>query len=546
MVNISKSFKLVVRRSFMPKKVLVLDSVDKICKDVLEEKGIEVDYKKSLGEVLEFNYSGIIVRSATKVNSEVMNKFSQLEVIGRAGAGVDNIDINEATRRGIAVVNAPYANSVSVAELVFSYMLSNARKLNYADITTKQGEWKKSELIGSELYNKTIGIVGLGNIGKEVAKRAASFNMKILYFDPFVDEQKIGFVSLSKTPLDAILKNSDFITIHVAGDKVQGILNKGNLCLVKDNAMLINTSRPNVFEHDSLEEILEKKPGLRVALDVHDIEKPGQKPLARFGDRIILTPHIGASTKEAQERCALVVAEQVVDYLNNHRAEFLVNGFKIEKEFYKYLELVDKISYLGTAFLNKQPNKIELSCYGKLNEYSDTISRAAIKGALRFNTDIFVNYFNAKHIAKEKDIALVARQPDLGKKYGESVTVDLVDDNRTSIRGTIDEEGRLVVKRIGDYLLNIELKGNLALFEYDDSKGALESLGRVAKENDLNIIYANQVSSVDRTRAFCFFELDNMPKLDVFCNLEKTGLVVRDKFGETKTLKVYHAVGVTF
>lgn len=531
----------------MPKKVLILDSVDRICKDILEEKGIEVDSKESLADVLEFNYSSIIVRSATKVNSEVINKFGPLlEVIGRAGAGVDNIDINEATRRGIAVVNAPYANSVSVAELVFSYMLSNVRKLNYADMTTKQGEWKKSELIGSELHNKTIGIIGLGNIGKEVAKRAASFNMKILYFDPFVDDTRVDFVNINKTSLDVLLKNSDFITVHVAGDKVQSILNKGNLCLVKDNAMLINTSRPNVFEHGSLEEILEKKQGLRVALDVHDIEKAGQKPLAGFGDRVILTPHIGASTKEAQERCALVVAEQVVDYLNNHRAEFLVNGFKIEKEFYKYLELVDKISYLGTTFLNRQPNKIEISCYGKLNEYSDTLSRAAIRGALRFNTDTFVNYFNAKHVAKEKNISLVVRQPDLGKKYGESVTVDLVDDNRISVRGTIDEEGRLVVKRVGDYFLNIELKGNLALFEYDDAKGALESLGRAAKENDLNIVYANQVSSADRTRAFCFFELDNMPKLDFFCGLEKTGLVVSDKSGNAKTLKVYHAIGISF
>ncbi len=543
---ISKSFKFNLLLAFMAKKVLILDSVDKICGDILKEGGIEIDSRKSLQDVLTFDYDGLIVRSATKVNASIMNKFAPLEIIGRAGAGIDNIDINEATKKGIAVVNAPYANSISVAELVFSYFLYDARNLGYADSTTKQGEWKKAELIGSELYNKTLGVIGLGNIGKEVAKRAASFGMKILYFDPFVDDARVDSASVNKTSLDNLLKNSDLITIHVSGDNVNGILNSENLSLVKDNAVLVNTARPHVFEKGSLENVLEKKQNLRVALDVHDVEKAGQKPLTGFGDRVILTPHIGASTKEAQERCARVVAEQFVDYFKNHSAQFLVNGFKIKKEFYKYLGLVDKISYLGAAFLNRQPNKIEISCYGKLNEYSDTLSRAAIRGTLRFSTDTFVNYFNAKHVAKDKGIELILRQPDFDKKYGESVTVDLIDSDRISVRGTIDEEGRTVVKRINEYLVNIDLKGNLAFFEYDDSKGALEALGRLAKEKDLNIVNTNQVSSSDRMKAFCFFELDNMPKLDVFDSLEKTGLAVSDKSGNAKTLKVYHAIGISF
>ena len=530
----------------MPKKVLVLDSVDKVYEEILRANNILFDAKKSLDEVVEFDYNGLIVRSATKVNSDVINKFNQLEVIGRAGAGVDNIDVNEANRKGIAVVNAPYANGISVAELVFAYMLYDSRKLGYADSTTKLGEWKKSELIGKELFNKTIGIVGLGNIGKEVAKRAASFGMNILYCDPFVDETKVGFADIKKVSLGYLLQNSDFITVHAAGEKIKGLLAEVNLQLLKDEAMLINTSRANVFEQGSLEFILEKKPKLKIALDVHDIEKSGPKPLAKFGERVILTPHIGASTKEAQKRCAKVVAEQVADYLNNHRAEYLVNGFKIKKEFYRYLELVDNISYLGTAFLKKQPTSIELSCYGQLNEYPDTLSMAAIKGSLRFNTDVFVNYFNAKHIAAEKNINIILRQLDLSKKYGESVTVDLVDSKRISIRGTIDEEGRTVVKRINEYLVNIELKGNLVFFEYDDSKGALEALGRLAKEKDLNIINTNQVSSSDRSKAFCFFELDNMPNTKIFDDLENEGLVIYDKFGNTKNLKIHYAVGIVF
>lgn len=304
-------------------KVLITDEVAEEAINKLKEKH-EVVYKELRGDALANEigeYDALMVRSGTKVTSDIIERAERLKVIGRAGIGVDNIDVEAASRKGIYVVNAPSGSTISVAELVIGHMLSLARHLTKADYTLKHGEWAKKKLKGVEIYGKTLGIIGLGRIGRAVAERAKAMGMKIIGYDPYIKECKVA----EMVPLDEVIRKADFITIHVPlTDETRHIIGKEELNMMKNTAYLINCARGGVVDEEALYNALSEGKIAGAALDVFENEPPTGSKLLEL-DNIVVSPHIGASTKEGQIRAGVICAEQIMKVLDGEQPDFWVN-----------------------------------------------------------------------------------------------------------------------------------------------------------------------------------------------------------------------------
>lgn len=315
-------------------KILVSDKLAEEALEVLRKEA-EVDYfeptPEELLEVIE-KYDAIIVRSRTKVPADVIEKGKNLKVIGRAGVGVDNIDVKKATEKEIPVVNAPRGSTHSVAELVFGHMLSLARHLAYADRSLREGRWEKKKLKGIELQEKTLGIIGFGRIGQEVWKLAQVFGMKCIAYDPYAPVELIKEKKAEPGTLEDVLKNSDFITIHaLLTDETRHMISDAQFEMMKDTAYIINCARGGIIDEGALYTALKEKKIAGAALDVFETEPPGKSRLFEF-DNIVFTPHLGASTKEGQIRAGITSAEQVLKVLKGEKPDFIVNKEVLEQK----------------------------------------------------------------------------------------------------------------------------------------------------------------------------------------------------------------------
>lgn len=308
-------------------KILVTDKMADEALEMIKKKHdvvfSELDPEGLLNEIGK--YDALVVRSRTKATKEVIKKGKNLKVIGRAGVGVDNIDVSEATKRKIPVVNAPGGATISVSELTFAHMLSLARNLCKSDSTMKNGLWEKKKLKGTEVYDKTLGLVGSGRIGAEVGKRAKAFGMKILVYDPYLSKETAEKYDFELIELDSLLKNSDFISIHTPlTDKTKGMIGEKEFEKMKNNAFIINCARGGVIDESALYDALKKGRIKGAALDVYESEPPKDSPLLTL-DNIVFTPHLGASTNEAQIRAGTITAEQVLKVLGGQKPDFCVN-----------------------------------------------------------------------------------------------------------------------------------------------------------------------------------------------------------------------------
>jgi len=316
-------------------KILVTDPISKEGLDIINRAGAEVDTRLGLkAEELKSiigNYDALIVRSQTKVTAEVIRAGKNLKVIARAGAGVDNIDVNEATRAGILVVNAPTSNTIAVAEHVFGLMLALARHIPQAHNKLKSGVWAKSEFMGTELRGKTLGIIGLGKIGAEVAKRAQAFEMKVIANDPFVSADYARNLQVELVSLKKLLKESDLITLHLTlTTSTKGLIGAKELALVKPTVRIINCARGELIDEEALAKAIEGRKIAGAAVDVYCKEPTTQCALFRC-DNVINTPHLAASTTEAQTLAATIVAEQIIDVLNGRLPKYPVNNPSVKK-----------------------------------------------------------------------------------------------------------------------------------------------------------------------------------------------------------------------
>ena len=305
----------------MAPKVLVSDALSETAVQIFRDRGVEVDYlpdlgkdKEKLAEIIG-NYDGLAIRSATKVTEKLLEKATRLKVIGRAGIGVDNVDIPAASKKGVIVMNTPFGNSVTTAEHAIALMFAVARQLPEASVSTHAGKWEKNRFMGVELFNKTLGVIGAGNIGGIVIDRARGLHMKVLAYDPFLSDERAKEIGATKVELDELLARADFITLHVPlTDKTRNILSAENLAKTKKGVRIVNAARGGLIDEAALAELLKSGHVAGAALDVFATEPATESPL--FGlPNVVVTPHLGASTTEAQENVALQVAEQMSDYL---------------------------------------------------------------------------------------------------------------------------------------------------------------------------------------------------------------------------------------
>jgi D-3-phosphoglycerate dehydrogenase len=491
-------------------ELLIADEMPVEFEKTLLKEGISVANKPQITKeelISEIpKYHGLIVRSKTKVTKEIIDAASNLKVIGRPGTGLDNVDLEAANMKGIAVFNTPTSNKISVAELAIGYMISLSRSIIPYDNDTKNGGWSKGKMPGKrELYGKTLGIIGLGYIGEEVAKKAEAFGMNVIYHDPYKRVEKYQSVSIEK-----LFEEADFITVHVPSkEDTNSMINHGLLGRMKKNAAFINTSRAEVVERDALEKILEERQDLMAAADVFYDEKAGEKGLAKFKERVILTPHIGASTHDAQERGAQQLAELVLDCFKSGIPKFAVNMPRIDEGHFHYGKLSERIAYLGCNLLNMRPNKVEISCYGDLEKYTDFLMNVALIPIVKYQSDFqSVNAINSIRLAEGMNMQIIKRKPHT-EGYGNSITLDLIVDreNSISIRGTIDDN-RVKMMRIGDYNgLSVVAEGKPLMAMYDESYGILEAISHVLAKYQLSAVSMSSGEDKKTNREMAFLNL---------------------------------------
>lgn len=479
-------------------KVLVSDALGQGGMEILrQEKGLQVDekiglkpeeLKKIIGE-----YDAILVRSATKVTAEIIEAGKKLRVIGRAGVGVDNVDLEAATKRGIIVMNTPEGNTISTAELSFSMLMAVARNLPQADAHVKKGEWKRSKFQGAELNGKALGVVGFGRIGREVAKRASAFNMKVMVFDPFISKEAVKEWPVEFVDFPTMLKNVDFITFHTPlTAETKNLLNKETFKLCKKGLRIVNCARGGIVDEQALVEAIQSGQVAGAAFDVFVAEPPpADHPLLKL-PQFICTPHLGAVTQEAQENVAVDVAKQVIDALNDRAIKNAVNMPNLDPDTLKglkpWLVLAEKIGMLYPQLFDGSIKKVEIRYGGDPTRFKTApLTIAILKGLLTPICGETVNFVNAPAMAKERGIHVSEGISTSSADFTSYIDVEVLQGKETHrVMGTLfDQEPRIV--RINDFLIDVEPKGWVLFIKNEDLPGVVGMVGTMLGKNRINI-----------------------------------------------------------
>lgn len=478
-------------------KVLVSDNLSQKGIDILKKAGLDVDVKVGMkpDELKECigQYHGLVIRSATKVTSEIIDAATNLKVIGRAGSGLDNVDKIAATKKGIVVMNTPGGNTITTAEHTIALMVSLARKIPQATMSMKEGKWEKKKFMGVELYNKTLGIVGIGNIGSQVAKRMQAFGMNIIAFDPFLNEEKAKIMGVEKVDLQTLFKRSDFITLHTPlTPETKGMINKDSIKIMKNGVRIINCARGGIVnEKDLYDAIIEGKVA-GAALDVLEKEPPENNPLIAL-EQVICTPHLGASTNEAQENVAVAVAEQIVDYLLKGIIRNAVNFPSIPSEqisiLQPYIDLAEKLGGFAAQIVEGAVSEIKIEYQGDACKIdSAPVTIAALKGFLSPILEETVNFVNAPYIAKERGIEVKEIKSSEPGDYQSLIGLRLHTKQKTSyIAGTLLSKKDPRIVMIDNFKVEIVPEGQLLFMYNNDKPGVIGNIGTLLGKNDINI-----------------------------------------------------------
>ena len=411
-------------------KVLISDKLSLKAEKIFIERGIEVDVitgleKDELIKIID-KYHGLAIRSSTKVTQKVLDAASNLKVVGRAGIGVDNVDIPYATSKGVAVMNTPFGNAITTAEHTISLIMSLVRNIPQANESTHQGKWEKSKYMGTEITGKTLGVIGCGNIGSIVADRALGLKMKVLAFDPFLTEEKALDLKVKKVDLEELLSFSDIITLHVPmTDQTANIINKDTLEKCKDGVRIVNCARGGLVDEKALKRFIEKGKVAGAAIDVYEIE-PAKESIFFDMEEVICTPHLGASTLEAQENVALQVADQMSDFLTTGAVSNAINMPSISASEAPILKPFTKVAeQLGLFVGQLMPSdyhEISIDYVGDVSNYNCApITSAAVAGILNASFPD-INMVSAPSIAKDKGIAITETKKDEYSAYAVSYT----------------------------------------------------------------------------------------------------------------------------
>jgi len=478
-------------------------------------------------------YDAVIVRSQTKLDAEILGEAERLRFIGRAGVGVDNINIEKATKKGIVVMNAPGANAISTCEHTFALMLSLARKIPPANSSLKNREWKRTQFKGVELYNKTLGIIGLGRIGKEVAKRALSFGMKVLAYDPFIPSEIATSLGVKLTDLEELLKKSDFVTIHTPlTEETKNLISFKELEIMKSSAFIINCARGGIVNEEALYQALKEKKIAGAALDVFSKEPPFDLPLLEL-DNVVVTPHLGATTFEAQVNVAIEIAICIRDALLGKAIRNAVNYIQVEPEVYQilkpYIELSQSMGKFISQLIEGRTHSIKLSYCGEIASLKvDPLGMAFLKGFLsQILEEGEVNLVNALEIAKERGIKVEQSKISQEEEYVNLIRAEIfTDKQRKIIEGTLfsNREPRFV--RLDDFHIEITPSAYMLVIFNWDKPGVVGMLGSILGKGKINIAGMSLGRRAPQDIALTVLNIDSLPSWDILREIKETPNIV--------------------
>ncbi len=474
--------------------------------DPLAEEGLEilrrectVDVRTDLSEDqivgIIGEYDALIVRSGTDVTARIIEAGKRLRFIGRAGAGVDNIDMEAATKKGIIVANAPEGNTLAATEHTMAMMLSLARNIPQANASLKKGEWKRSKFMGVELNEKTLGIVGLGRIGREVAKRAQAMGMHIVGYDPFITKERAVQMGVEAVSLEELFRVADVITVHTPLIKeTRHMVNGRTIAMMKDGVRIINCARGGIIDEEALYQGLKSGKVAGAALDVFEEEPPAGSPLLEL-DQVIVTPHLGASTVEAQKNVAVSIAKQCIAVLKGGTAKYVVNAPMVPPEHADTIEpfatLAEKMGRFLTQIVSGRMEKVEIIYGGELATLSNNtrfITLMALKGLLDPILQVPVNIVNAEMIAKERGISVSETMTRDSGGFRSLVTIRVKTDTmEETVSGTVFMKGRSRIVAIGGYTMDMIPEGYVIVSRHLDKPGVIGRASTILGKGNVNI-----------------------------------------------------------
>ena len=477
-------------------KVLISDPMDPNAAAIFRANGVEVDERPGLSKdelkAIIADYDGLAIRSATKVTADLLDSAASLKVIGRAGIGVDNVDVSAATARGIVVMNTPFGNSITTAEHAIALMFALARELPQADSSTQAGKWEKNRFMGVELTSKTLGLIGAGNIGSIVADRALGLRMKVIAYDPFLTPERALDMGVEKVELDSLLARADFITLHTPlTDQTRNILSRENLAKTKKGVRIINCARGGLVDEAALKEMLETGHVAGAALDVFVEEPAKASPL--FGTPgFVATPHLGASTTEAQVNVAIQVAEQMSDFLIRGGVTNALNMPSLSAEeaprLRPYMELAEKLGSLVGQVEGRRLTGVAIEVEGAAAQLNPKpITGAVLAGLMKVHSDT-VNMVNAPFLARERGLDLREIRHDREGDYHTLVRVTArTPDGERSVAGTLFGNAAPRLVEIFGVSIEAELQGEMIYIVNEDAPGFIGRLGTTLGEAGVNI-----------------------------------------------------------
>jgi len=438
-------------------------------------------------------YDALLVRSGTKVTAEVIEKMTNLKIIARAGVGVDNIDIDAATKRGIVVINAPDGNTISTCEHTFAMIASLARMIPQANQSLREGKWERKKFLGMELYKKNLGIIGFGRIGSELAKRARAFGMNLYVYDPFLTDERAKEFGVTPRTLDEVLENADIITVHTPLTKeTKGLIGEHNLNKTKKGVLIINCARGGIIDEQALYKYLQSGHVAGAAFDVFENEPPGDHPLLQL-DNFIATPHIAASTKEAQLNVASQVAEEVLEFLKGNPIKHSINLPTIPNEIFEkvqpYYQLSKTMGSILSQCMNVPVQEIEVTYAGEITKLeTSVITRSLLAGFLSHRVDKPVNEVNSPMVAKERGIIYGEKHSEKSKGYSNLIDVNVIGQgtNFTMQATYVKEYGPRIVNLNG-FNTDFYPHGHLIYIQHIDKPGVIGQVGQILGNHNINI-----------------------------------------------------------
>jgi len=500
-------------------KVLVSDKLSETAVDIFRSRGLEVDFRPDLGKDKDAllaaigDYDGLAIRSATKVTEKLLSAANRLKVVGRAGIGVDNVDIPAATQRGVVVMNTPFGNSITTAEHAIAMIFAVARQLADADVSTKAGKWEKNRFMGAEITGKTLGIVGCGNIGGIVADRAIGLKMKVIAYDPFLSEERALALGVEKVDLDVLLTRADFISLHTPlTDKTRNIIDAAAIARMRDGVRVINCARGGLVDEAALAEALRSGKVAGAGVDVFEVEPAKESPLFD-APNVVCTPHLGAATSEAQENVALQVAEQMSDYLVNGAVSNAINMPSITAEeaprLKPFVQLAEDLGSFAGQLTETTISTVTIEYAGDVAEMNTKpLTSALLSGLLRPILSE-VNMVNAPMVAEQRGMKVDEVRQSRRGVYGTYVRLTVeTERQKRSIAGTVFSDGRPRIIQIKDVDMEAAFGEHLLYVTNEDKPGFIGRLGTLLGDAGVNIATFNLGRKAPGVDAIALIEVD--------------------------------------